>query len=237
MFKKFFKLFSFLAFAAVLAGCDKAPSNIHVLTTENCGADWKVIGSGQSVPKNMMACSYNTSLPAWAMAGDTEFRVQFERKVASKVIVSYMYEITDPIAYIKEARFLGKMGGSLELSSSNIGSRFEMAENIIIDRTIREVTVEHSRNVDLINVDLKSYEKHIEDTVIPLMKKKGIALNDVAVVVMPDEMTRVAIDTISALRVLESGGKEAVDKGMALMTARAGAPSIHVEQSNSGKDK
>ncbi len=211
------------------------PSNIHVLTTEDCGASWKIIPLGNSIPKPMALCSYNTSLPDWAMAGDAEFRVQFMHKVGSKVSISYMYEIEDPIAYIKEARFLGKMGVDLELSASSIGNRYEMAENVIIDKTLREITNDMSRNLDLVHLDIKTYEAEIEKNAEPFMKKKGLRLSDIAVVVDPDEMTRMAIDTVSAFRIFNSA--EINSQGMEIMKARAGAPNITITQSTDKSDK
>lgn len=215
-----------IACALILIGCSKASSNVHVLSTEDCGVTYKKIPSGTAVPKHMVTCGYNTAVPAWPMAGDTMFRTQFEHKVTTIARISYTYEITDPIPFLSEARYLGKMGGSLEISAEEANTRFEMAENTIIDKLIREVTTELTRSMDLVETDPSKLEMAVQKTVTEELKKKGITLGDMAFVLEMDDMTRMAIDTATAVRIYDASGLGILGKD--IMRARAGATQITV---------
>jgi hypothetical protein len=210
-----------------IAGCSRTPSNVHVIATSNCGAKWEKLSVGSTVPKHTgNPCGYNVALPNWPMAGDTQFKTQFSKKVLSNAKMSYTYTITDPLLFINEARYLGKMGGSLELSSDTVGSRYEMAENIIIDKMLREVTTELTRDLDVVDANPAEIEDAILKQAKDTLEKKGIVLSDLALVIENDDLTRLAIDAATAIRVYEAAGIRTV--GESVMTARAGATKIQV---------
>jgi hypothetical protein len=215
------------AIAILLTGCAKAPSNVHVISTTDCGAKWDKLDVGSSVPKHTgNPCGYTVALPNWPMAGDVKFKTQFSKKVLSKALLSYTYVITDPIAFIGEARYLGKMGGSLEISAEKTGERFEMAENIIIDKLLREVTTDITRDLDVVDANPAEIEDAIFKKAKDALEKKGVTLSDLALVVENDEQTRLAIDAATAVRVYEAAGIAEV--GKKVMEARAGATQITV---------
>lgn len=58
------------------------------------------------------------------------------------------------------------------------------------------------------------------------LAKKGITLNDLALVIENDEQTRLAIDSATAIRVYEAAGIP--DVGKQVMVAKAGATSVSV---------
>ena len=221
------KFLSILVAAFFLAACSRVPSNVHALSTEDCGATWRLLKAAASVPKHTTnPCGYNTAIPAWPMSGDTGFRTQFENKVTTVARISYTYEITDPVPFLSEARYLGKMGGTLEISAGGTDARFEMAENTIIDKLIREVTTDLTRTMDLVNTDPSKLEMSVQKSVTEELKKKGITLGDMAFVLEMDDLTRMAIDTATAVRIYQASGIGELGKD--IMKARAGAAQITV---------
>lgn len=211
----------------VLAGCQRTPSNVHVLSTTDCGANWEKLTVGQAVPKHTgQPCGYNLALPNWPMAGDANFKTQFAKKVLSNARMSYTYTIVNPIAFISEARYLGKMGGSLELSADQVGARYEMAENIIIDKLLREVTTTLTRELDVVDANPAAIEDAILKDAKDVLEKKGIVLSDLALIIENDEQTRLAIDAATAIRVYDAAGIRTI--GESVMAARAGATKIQI---------
>jgi hypothetical protein len=220
--------FIIIATAAIMAtGCARTPSNVHVISTTDCGAAWTKLDVGSSVPKHTgNPCGYTVALPNWPMAGDAKFKTQFAKKVLSKATLSYTYVITNPLAFIGEARYLGKMGGSLEISAESTGERYEMAENIIIDKLLREVTTDLTRELDVVDANPAEIEDAIFKKAKDALDKKGVTLSDLALVIENDEQTRLAIDAATAVRVYEAAGIG--DVGKQVMAARAGATQITV---------
>lgn len=212
----------------VLVGCERVPSNVHALSTTDCGANWTKLIVGETVPKHTAnPCGYNLAVPNWPMAGETTFKTQFAKKVLSNARLSYSYSITNPIAYISEARYLGKMkSNSLEISADATGSQYEMAENIIIDKMLREVTTELTRSVEIVDADPAHIEEAIYKKAKDILDNKGIEIADLALVIENEEQTRLAIDTATAIRVYESAGIKLV--GEQVIIARSGATKIDI---------
>ena len=228
------KLFLYATILFFVVGCVRTPSNVHVISTDDCGATWQKLDVGSSVPKHVgNPCGYNVALPNWPMAGGTIFKTQFAKKVLSNANLSYTYVITNPIAFIDAARYLGKMSGSLEISSDDVGERYEMAENIIIDKLLREITTELTRDLEIVDANPAEVEDAIFKKAKDVLDKKGVTISDLALVIENDEQTRLAIDAATAVRVYEAAGIRSV--GEQVITARAGATQIHItsgQQSN-----
>lgn len=221
------KLFLSAIALASLVGCTRTTSNTHVLSTTDCGATWVKMSVGESIPKHVgNPCGYNLAVPNWDMAGDTTFRTSFAMKVLATVKMTYTYSITDPVAFIKEARYLGKGGSSLELSADTVGSRYEMAENIIIDKMLREQVTEITREMNIADVNPAELEDKIYSAAKDILTKKGVEFSDLAMVIENDEQTRLAIDTVTAMRVYDAAGLS--DVGKAVVSSRAGASRIIV---------
>lgn len=223
------KTIALIAAVGIFAvGCARTPSNVHVLSTTDCGANWTKLDVGASVPKHTAnVCGYNTAIPNWPMAGDAQFKTQFSKGVLSNVKLSYTYAITNPIAFIDEARYLGKMGGSLEISAENVGNRYEMAENIIIDKMLREITTDITREMEVVDANPAKIEDMIFEKSKAILEKKGVTLADMALVIENDDQTRLAIDTATAMRVYQAAGIAEV--GKQVIVARSGASRITVE--------
>ena len=222
------KILVFLATLFILVGCGRAPSNVYVLSTGDCGASWEKLDTGARIPKHTAnPCGYNTAIPNWPMAGETEFKTQFDKKVLTNAKLSYTYAISNPIVFIGEARYLGKMGGSLEISSDSIGNKYEMAENIIVDKLLREITTEATRKMDVVDANPAEIEEAIYKAAKEQLDQRGVTIADLALIIDPDEQTRLAIDTATAIRVYEAANIRAV--GENVIVARSGATKITVE--------
>lgn len=225
--KSFIKFGAIIAVAMSMVACSRAPSNVHVITTDDCGAKWEKISTGGSVPKHAgNPCGYNLALPNWPMAGEADFKTQFKGGVLTRSRLSYTYAITDPLKFIGNAAYLGKMGGSLEISAENVGSRYEMAENIIIDKALREITTEITRDEEIVDANPAEIEDMIFKKIADLLAQKGVVISDLALVLEPDDQTRLAIDVATAMRVYENAGIK--DAGKQIAVARAGATKVTV---------
>lgn len=220
--------------AVALVGCTRAPSNVHVISTTNCGASWEKLNVGAAVPKHTgNPCGYTTALPNWPMAGETQFKTQFSKGVLSSARLSYSYSISNPLAFVNEARYLGKMGGSLEISAETVGARFEMAENVIIDKLLREVTTDLTRELEVVDANPAQIEDAIFERSKAALEKKGVILADLALIIENDEQTRLAIDAATAVRVYAAAGISEV--GKQIIAARAGATQITISGAPAGK--
>lgn len=222
------------AVALILAGCDRAPANVQTLQTTDCGVTWTVIKPGQRIPTttgNM--CGYNTVLPDYAMQGDTEFKAQFAQNVLVTVRISYDYEIIDAVKFIGEAKFLGKQAGTAsEASRSGENSAIEMAENSVIDKRIREAATSMTVKQNIVEFNTALFEEQLEKQANIDLAPRGIRLNSMTFVMIPEEQTRTAIDAATAVNVYKSKGLE--EFGQRIAIAKAGAPHIIV---NTGKEK
>jgi hypothetical protein len=219
-----------LAIAAVcslLVACSRSPSNIHVVSTTDCGATWVKLDTGSSIPKHVgNRCGFTVALPNWPMAGDVEFKTQFAKGVLANARISYTYGISNPTAFINGARYLGKMGGSLEISADTVGSRYEMAENVIIDKFMRDVVTEITRKMDVVDANPATLEDETIKAIQDEMQRRGVTIADLAIVITNGDQTQLAIDAATAIRVYKAADIE--DLGKQIMAARAGATQINV---------
>lgn len=229
------KKLSIILLTLALAACSRTPSNVHVVSTTDCGANWEKLDTGSAVPKHTgNPCGYTTAIPNWPMAGETQFKTQFEGNVLSNARMSYSYSINNPVAFINEARYLGKMGGSLEIGATEAGSKYEMAENIIIDKLLRELTTELTRDLEIIDANPATIEDDVYKLANDSLAKKGVVLSELALVIENDDQTRLAIDAATAIRVYEAAGIR--DVGKAVIAARAGATQINIANSSGTKN-
>jgi hypothetical protein len=220
-----------ISIVALASACSRAPSNVHVISTTDCGARWTKLVVGQTVPAHTgNPCGYTVAIPNWPMSGDARFKTQFAKGVLSDGEISYTYIITAPLKFINNARYLGKMAGSLEISAESVGSRYEMAENILIDKLLREVATELTRSIDVVRANPAEIEDNIFKKAKTDLEDRGSQLSDLALVIKNDEQTRLAIDAATAIRVYETAGIG--DVGRQVIVARSGAARINV---NAGK--
>lgn len=226
------KLFAAAFLVALLAACSYAPSNVVVLNTTDCGKSWSQIPTGTRVPNNTAnVCGYNIQLPDYPMQGNTTFLTQFQGNVLVKVEISYDYQITDYLKYIQYAKFLGKkQATSSEQDDTNANaqgsSRFETAENVVIDVRLRELVTTDTSSHDVVQFNPTEFEDALFKKANEALASRGVTLNSMTFVILPEDQTRMAIDAATAMAVYKSKGMEQL--GNQLVIARASATRVIV---------
>ena len=216
----------------LLSACNYAKSNAQTLYTGDCGKTWRAIPTGQRVPSTVTFCEYTTALPDYPMQGGAEFLTQFSGNVLVKVQIAYDYQITDPLKFIENAKFLGKMrdaagDGSEETNASDGGTtKFETAENVVIDVRLRELVTSSTKDDDIVKFNPSTFEDKLFEEANKLLASRGVTLNSITFVTMPEDQTRMAIDAATAMAVYDSKGMG--ELGRNLVIARAGATQVNV---------
>lgn len=216
-----------LAAVAVLAlsttACERAMANKQTLKTNNCGVSWELIPAGQTIASPIGMCSYYVTIPDYPMQGEANFKTSFKNRVLATVSISYDYQITDGKAFISEAKYIGKMNSSAE-DESNASGAYETAENVVIDKRLREIVGNLLRDQDIVEFDAGEFEDKLLADINDQLKPRGVKLNTLAFVPTPQPHTAEAIDIVTSLRVYQAAGVE--EEGKRIVVARAGAPSI-----------
>lgn len=219
-----------------VTGCNYAKSNQQVLVSNDCGMTWKSISAGDAVPKGTMnPCYMKVVIPNFPMQGESKFIGNLENTVRVNVEIDYDYSITNGLAFIKEAKFLGKSNADPDSQEALDGNAFESAENRVIDKRVREVAKRLFLNEDIVDMDQTELEEKLEIESNKLLEKHGVKLNFLTLTFIPDEQTRQAIDVATAFRIYESKGIR--DIGEKVMTARAGATKVIIENGTGPKQQ
>ena len=203
----------------------RAVTNMQTLISSDCGQHWRRIEPGQTIPRQLLACDLRVSIPNYPMQGDALFKVNFQNRVLVTVSASYEYTITDSLKFINNARYVGRQNSEADGAENGAGP-YETAENLIIDRRIREVASNLLRDEDIVTFDSSAFEDKLLAETNKVLVERGVQLNSVAFVPTPDVQTRQAIDAGAAIRVYEAIGLG--DLGKQMMVARAGASSVVV---------
>jgi len=139
--------------------------------------------------------------------------------------MDYEYEIVDPLKFISEAPYLSKTNSDGdEVSADN--SRFESAENSIIDKRVKDIARELLLDIDLVEFDQSEFEDTLLDVVNKALEKRGVRINYLSFVPTPSEQTEQAIDVATAMKIYESKGLQEV--GKQVIVNKAGATKIQV---------
>lgn len=218
-------ILSLFAVLLITQSCDYATSNVQTLYTSDCGVSWTLIKAGQSIPKAMGMCSYKVTIPDYPMQGESKFKTSFKDKVLANVEVTYDYVIEDGIKFIAEAKYLGKSNVAADDKSNN-SDAYETAENSVIDKRIKEVARKLLINEDITDFAQDEFEDALLEQVNKLLDSKGVKLNFLSFVPIPDEQTRNAIDVATASKIYKAKGLDEV--GKEVMAAKAGATKITV---------
>lgn len=219
-------IIGFLVGAAVLSSaCSAAHSNVQTLVTSDCGATWKVIKVGETLPAMVGVCSYKVTIPDYPMQGDLKFKTSFNNRVLADINVSYDYIITDGIKFVNEAKYIGKMNSDSDDKTNQSGA-YEAAENSVIDKRIREVASNQLIKQDIVDFSQGEFEDMLLLETNKLLDEKGVKLNFISFVPIPEEQTRLAIDVLTAYKVYESKGLG--DLGKQIIVARSGAAKINL---------
>lgn len=215
--------------------CSRSQANVQTLVSDDCGASWTLIGVGERIPSRVTPCELKTTLPTSPMNGTSVFKTSFANKVKATISMDYEYMITDPVKFITSAPYLAKTNSDPDDVSAN-NSRFESAENSIIDKRIKEISRDLLLEIDIVDFDQAEFEDVLLEKVNEMMQAdRGIYLNYISFVPVPTEQTEQAIDICTAMRIYES--KNLQEIGARVMEAKAGASNITItpETAQSGQ--
>lgn len=220
-------IFPALLGVGLMQSCNYAKSNQQVVISDDCGMSWKKINAGDAVPKGgLNACYMKVVIPNYPMQGESRFVCNLKDRVRANVHIDYDYSITDALAFIKQAKFLGKANVDAD-NEQAIGNAFEGAENMVIDKRIKDVSKGIFLNEDIVELDQSEMENHLLNESNTVLEPLGVHLNFITLTFDLDEQTRQAIDVSTAMKIYESKGLQ--DVGKQVMIERAGATKIIVE--------
>lgn len=219
---------AFAATAAGLQGCNYAKSNQQVVVSTDCGMSWKRIVAGEAVPKGIgNPCYMKVVMPNYPMQGDSRFVSNFKDRVRAAVHIDYDYSITDPLAFIKQAKYLGKANKDADTNGALDPQAFEGAENMVIDKRIRDTSKGLLLSEDIVELEQAELENKLFIESNKVLEPLGVHLNFITLTFDLDEQTREAIDVSTAMKIYDS--KALSDLGKQVIAAKAGASKLVIE--------
>lgn len=221
-------LLSLFGMVILGSGCQYAKSNQQVVISEDCGVNWRLIKQGESVPKaGVNPCYMKVVMPNYPMQGESAFISNLKDRVRANVHIDYDYSIINPLAFIKQAKFLGKANSDADDDNALNDKRFEGAENMVIDKRIKDVAKGIFINEDIVELDQSELENRLVEKSNTVLEPLGIQLNFITLTFDLDDQTRQAIDVSTAMKIYESKGL--TDIGKSVIANRAGATKITVD--------
>lgn len=224
---RFIWTLSLVLILLISQSCNYAKSNQQVVVSDDCGMTWKKISAGDAVPKaGINPCYMKVVIPNYPMQGDSKFISNLKDKVRADVHIDYDYSIIEPLSFIKQAKYLGKANADADKEEA-LGSGFEQAENMIIDKRIKDVAKSVLIDADIVELDQSDVENQLLNESNKALEPLGVRLNFITLTFDLDEQTRQAIDVSTAMKVYES--RHLQDIGREVVAQRAGATKIVVE--------
>mgnify|MGYP003439347934 CR=1 FL=1 len=212
----------------LLQSCNYAKSNQQVLVSDDCGMSWKKVNAGDAVPKSgMNPCYMKVVIPNFPMQGESKFIGNLMDHVRATVSIDYDYSIIEPLAFIKQAKYLGKANANADDDEALNNAGFESAENTVIDKRIKDVAKDIFLDEDIVELEQSELEDRLLAKSNKVLEEFGVRLNFITLTFDLDEQTRQAIDVSTAMKIYKSKGLE--DLGKQIMIQRAGATKINVE--------
>ena len=210
-----------------ISSCNYAKSNQQVLVSSDCGMMWSLIKAGEAVPKaGINPCYMKVVIPNFPMQGESKFITNLKDRVRANVHIDYDYSIIAPLEFIKQAKFLGKANANPD-DDAALGTSFEGAENMVIDKRIKDVAKAVFIDADIVELDQSDMENHLLEASNKVLEPLGVRLNFITLTFDLDEQTRQAIDVSTAMKIYESKGL--TELGKQVMIQRAGATKMVVE--------
>ena len=211
----------------LMQSCNYAKSNQQVVVSKDCGVTWELIKAGESVPKGVAnPCYMKVVMPNYPMQGECKFITNLKERVRAQTEIDYDYTISGPLEFIKQAKYLGKANSDADDEVNN-SSNFEMAENMVIDKRLKDVSKNLFLSEDIVELDQSELENKLLEESNKVLEPLGIHLNFITLTFDLDEQTRQAIDVATAMKVYESKNLTEIVK--MVIVARSGAPRIGIE--------
>lgn len=225
------KLFLFGFVAVALSACNYAKSNQQVVVSTDCGMTWDKIAAGDAVPVGAgNRCFMKVVMPNYPMQGDSKFIANLKDRVRANTHIDYDYSIVDPLAFIKQAKYLGKANADVDSEGALNPSEFEGAENMVIDKRIKDVAKGLFLKENIVELDQADLENDLLETTNKVLEPLGVKLNFITLTFDLDEQTRQSIDIATAMKIYQSKGLD--ELGSKVMQAKAGATKVIVSVEN-----
>jgi hypothetical protein len=226
--KKLWSLSILLLLIPLVQSCNYAKSNQQVVVSKDCGMTWTKVAAGDAVPKGVAnPCYMKVVMPNYPMQGDCKFIANLKERVRAVTEIDYDYTIIDPLAFIKQAKYLGKANSDADSDGALNPDAFEGAENMVIDKRIKDVSKSLFLTEDIVELDQADLENNLLTEANKVLEPLGIRLNFITLTFDLDEQTRQSIDVSTAMKIYESKGL--VDIGKQIMVSKAGATKVTVE--------
>ncbi len=227
-FKNAFALLLIPMALSTMQGCTYSKMNQIVLYSEDCGVTWKQVPVGSRVPTgNANPCFVKETMPGFEMQGDMDFYVVFKDQVKVKIRLTYSYLIEDPLAFMKNAKKLGKTNANADEAQDD-NDRFEGAENRVIETRIKKVTSDEFPKQDVVSHDMNALELEYAELVNAELKSRGVHVTTFEMVPDFQPLTQQAIDAANADRIYASKGMQ--EFGRQITIAKAGANQIIINE-------
>ncbi len=221
---KNFIIITFVLLFSSCNGCRQIPANQIVLNSDNYGKTWTQLTANQTVPSCNMPGCYNLYLPATTMGGELSSIQRVGKTGESakvKMLYTYMWEISDPLKFVTEAKEL--RGGGDYTSDASL----EVIESRLIDRHFHDISARLLVDEDVKNFDQALFEGKLTPELNKDMDKYGISITGVSAVPEFGEQLETALDAAQALEVYKSIGEE--ELGKQIIIQKAGATNINVK--------
>lgn len=210
----------------ILESCSYAKQNQLVVYSDDCGSTWQQVAPGSRVPTGTgNPCFIKETMPGYTMQGTLEFYVLFKDQVKVKMYCTYDYEIFDPLLFMKEAKTLGKANADAD-ESQDYNTRFEGAENRVIDVKLKKTISDQIDTEDVVSHDINALEEKYTVLINEVLKVRGVRLITLELVPDFQPQTQLAIDAANADRIYDAKGMK--EFGRQVTLARAGATQITV---------
>lgn len=215
---KYLILFSVVLFASCQA---KVNPNEWVVSTATCWNTYTVSKAGNMIPRMISACDRMVILPATEMGAEFECETKFQNRVAGKVNLTYQWQITDPAAFIQNAK-------SITSSPTGEGNKIdpnalEAIENGTVDKILIDIIRELTPTLAA-GVDELTFEKEVNRICATQVGQRGVQFSNMSANINFDGQTEEALGVISALKFYEANGEG--ELGRAVIKAKAGAANI-----------
>lgn len=221
MFSTFSMIGTLALFTMILNSCNYAKSNQQVVVSSDCGMTWEKINAGDAVPKGgLNACYMKVVIPNYPMQGESKFISNLKDRVRANVHIDYDYSIIEPLAFIKQAKYLGKANTDAD-NEEAVGSAFEAAENMVIDKRIKDIAKAVFITADIVELDQSEMETNLLNESNKALEPLGVHLNFITLTFDLDEQTRQAIDVTTAMKIYESKGLQEIGKQVIIQKAGA----------------
>lgn len=237
MFRTFSMIGTLSLFAMMLNSCNYAKSNQQVVVSNDCGMTWEKINAGDAVPKGgLNACYMKVVIPNYPMQGESKFISNLKDRVRANVHIDYDYSIIEPLAFIKQAKYLGKANTDAD-NEEAVGSAFEAAENMVIDKRIKDIAKAVFISADIVELDQSEMETNLLNESNKALEPLGVHLNFITLTFDLDEQTRQAIDVTTAMKIYESKGLQEIGKQVIIQKAGAAKITINEKKTETNTKK